>query len=294
MSGAALSPVPALEVLATGPLATVQDAGRPGLADIGVGASGAADRSSYRLANRLVANNPDAAAAEITLGGFTACAHGDLLVAVTGAACPIEIDGRGAAADSVLRVPAGAVLRLGTPPAGLRSYLAVRGGIDVAPVLGSRATDLLAGLGPPQLRPGSRLPVGPAPATFPVVDVAPVPGPPDGDVLLRACTGPRADWFTEQALEALAASRFEVSPDSNRIGMRLDGPDLPRARTDELPSEGMVPGALQVPPSARPTLFLTDHPVTGGYPVIAVVRADDVARAAQVRPGQHLRFRLES
>lgn len=294
MSGSAISPVPALEVLATGPLATVQDAGRPGLADIGVGASGAADRVSYRLANRLVANDPDAAAAEITLGGFTARAHGDLVVAVTGAACPIEIDGRGAAADSVLRLPAGAVLRLGTPAAGLRSYLAVRGGIDVAPVLGSRATDLLAGLGPPQLHPGSLLPVGPAPATFPVVDLAPVPGPPDGDVVLRARTGPRADWFTEQALRSLADSRFEVSPDSNRIGMRLDGPELPRARTDELPSEGMVPGALQVPPSARPTLFLTDHPVTGGYPVIAVVRADDVALAAQVRPGQHVWFHLES
>lgn len=292
MSGAGIAP--ALEVLTTGPLATVQDAGRPGLADIGVGASGAADRSSYRLANRLVANDPDAAAAEITLGGFAARARGDLVVAVTGAPCPVEIDGRGAAADSVLRVPAGAELRLGTPATGLRSYLAVRGGIDVEPVLGSRATDLLAGLGPPQLRAGSHLRIGPAPAAFPTVDLAPVPAPPAGEVVLRATTGPRADWFTERALEALACSRFEVTPDSNRIGMRLGGPDLPRARTDELPSEGMVPGALQVPPSARPTLFLADHPITGGYPVIAVLRADDVARAAQVRPGQHLRFRLES
>ncbi|MBE9374639.1 biotin-dependent carboxyltransferase family protein [Saccharopolyspora sp. HNM0983] len=289
----ALSPVPALDVLATGPLATVQDAGRPGLADIGVGASGAADRAAYRLANRLVANDPDAAAVEITFGGFTARARGDLTVAVTGAACPVEIDGRGAAVDSVLRVPAGAELRLGAPTAGLRCYLAVRGGIDVEPVLGSRATDLLAGLGPPELQPGSVLPAGRPPAAFPTVDLAPVPAPPEGDVLLHAVAGPRADWFTEQALEALSGSRFEVTAQSNRIGMRLDGPDLPRARTGELPSEGMVPGALQVPPSARPTLFLADHPVTGGYPVIAVLRAADVARAAQVRPGQHLRFRVQ-
>ncbi|GAA4858812.1 5-oxoprolinase subunit C family protein [Saccharopolyspora rosea] len=286
------SVVRALEVLATGPLATVQDLGRPGLADIGVGRSGAADRGSLRLANRLVGNDEGAAAVEVTLGGLAVRAGADLVVAVTGAPCPVTVAGRGAAANAVLRLPAGAELRLGAPARGLRSYLAVRGGVAVEPVLGSRATDVLAGLGPDPLEPGAVLPVGPAPARFPQVDAAPVAALPADELVLRVAPGPRHDWFTADALTTLLGEAYEVTAQSNRIGMRLDGPALPRARTEELPSEGMVPGALQVPPSARPTLFLADHPVTGGYPVIAVVTAADVDRAAQARPGQRVRFRL--
>jgi biotin-dependent carboxylase-like uncharacterized protein len=283
-----------LEVLATGPLSTIQDLGRPGLADIGVGPSGAADGGAFRLANRLVGNDEGAAAVEVTLGGLVVRATRDLTAAITGAPCPITVDGRLVAANSVLRIRAGAELRLGVPNRGLRSYLAVRGGIAVPPVLGSRATDVLAGLGPDPLVPGALLPVGPAPARFPLVDLAPVAGYPADEIVLRVEPGPRHDWFTDSALNTLVSGPYEVTADSNRIGMRLDGPALERRRTDELPSEGMVAGALQVPPSARPTLFLADHPVTGGYPVIAVVTAADVDKAAQARPGQRVRFRFKT
>ncbi|GAA2364028.1 biotin-dependent carboxyltransferase family protein [Saccharopolyspora halophila] len=279
-----------LEVLSSGPMSTVQDLGRPGLSGIGVGASGAADPEAFRLANRLVGNDEGAAAVEVTLGGLAVRANRALTVALTGAPCPITIDGRTAAAYSVLRVPAGSDLRLGVPQRGLRSYLGVRGGIAVEPVLGSRSTDVLSGLGPDALETGRELPVGPAPEAFPCVDQAPVAPYPAGELVLRVRPGPRDDWFTHEALRTLLDSSYEVTAESNRIGMRLDGPALERARTDELPSEGMVTGALQVPPAARPTLFLADHPVTGGYPVIAVVHRSDIPGAAQARPGQRIRF----
>lgn len=298
MSGAtAGEPRRALVVLAPGPLTTVQDLGRRRHSHLGVGRSGAADRGALRLANRLLANPEDAACLEVTLGGLKVRAAGDLLVALTGAPSPATVtspDGRtrGVGHASVERLPDGATLRLGVPPRGLRTYLAVRGGIDVPEVLGSRATDLLSGLGPARPAAGSVLPVGPAPAAFPVADLAPVPEPESGVLMLDVLPGPRHDWFTPGALAALCAEPYEVTPHSDRVGMRLRGPRLERARDGELPSEGMVPGALQVPPSGQPTLFLADHPVTGGYPVIAVVRDHHVDRAAQARPGQHVRFRL--
>ena len=286
---------PALEVLATGPLATIQDLGRPGHAAWGVGTSGAADRGSLRLGNRLVGNREDAAAVEATLGGLTVRARGDLVVALTGALCPSLLDGphgaRTLAHNSVLTLGSGDTLTLGRPGAGLRTYLAVRGGVDVAPVLGSRATDVLAGLGPDVLTAPTTLPVGAAPQDFPLVDLAPVADPTAGDVTLRVVVGPREDWFVPAAVDALLTQQWTVTPDSNRVGMRLSGAELGRAVDAELPSEGVVRGAIQVPPTGAPTLFLADHPVTGGYPVIAVVVDADVDRAAQARPGQRLRFR---
>lgn len=272
-----------LEVLDAGPLSTVQDLGRPALASIGVGVSGAADRGSLRLANRLVGNEGEAAV-EVTVGGLAVRGQRDLMVAVTGAPCPVTVDGRKVAVNATLRVPAGAELRMGTPTCGLRSYLAVRGGIAVEPVLGSRSTDVLSGLGPQKLSHGATLPVGPAPVAFPVIDVAPVALPTAGELVLTVVPGPRDDWFEEGALTRLLNDPHEVTSESNRIGLRLDGPQLSRSREEELPSEGMVPGALQVPPSGRPTLFLADHPITGGYPVIAVVVAADIDKAAQARP----------
>ncbi|WP_151773253.1 biotin-dependent carboxyltransferase family protein [Streptomyces abyssomicinicus] len=276
----------ALEVLATGPLATVQDLGRPGLAAVGVGLSGAADRGSLRLANRLVGNEEGAAGVEVTFGGLSVRARRAVTVAVTGAACPLTTG----AMNSVVHLAPGQRLTLGTPVAGLRSYLAVRGGIAVPAVLGSRSRDVLAGLGPAPLAVGDVLPAGPPPAAPPCVDLAPVAAAPSGEVLLRVRLGPRDDWFTGAAVRELLSAPWTVGAASDRVGMRMDGPALPRAVTGELPSEGMVPGALQVPPGGRPVLFLADHPVTGGYPVIAVVLRDDLDRAAQARPGQALRF----
>lgn len=280
----------ALVVVATGPFATVQDLGRAGQAALGVGVSGAADRAALRLGNRLVGNEEGAAGIEATLGGLVVRANGDLVVALTGAPCPATAGGVPVAANAPVRLPAGAELALGAPPAGLRSYLAVRGGVDVPPVLGSRSTDTLAGLGPAALTAGGELPVGPPPARQPNVDLAPVPAPAAGEVRLRVLRGPRDDWFTDESLDRLTGSSYVVSADSDRVGLRLRGAPLDRARGDELPSEGVVPGAVQVPPSGLPTLFLADAPVTGGYPVVAVVLDADLDLAGQLRPGQPVRF----
>ncbi|GAB3443342.1 biotin-dependent carboxyltransferase family protein [Streptomonospora sediminis] len=284
--------MPAVEVVHTGVLTTVQDTGRRGHAALGVGGSGAADRVAYALANRLLANPEGTAALEATMGGLALRARGSVTAAVTGAPCPVTIDGRGAATDTVLHLSDGAELRLAAPPTGLRSYVAVRGGFDVAPVLGSRSTDTLAGLGPPHPEPGTVLGIGPPPASQPAADWVPARPLPDGEADLRIVPGPRDDWFTGDALEVLLGSAYEVTSRSDRIGARLSGPALNRRGRGELPSEGMVPGSLQVPPQGLPVLFLADHPVTGGYPVVAVVAAADVPRAAQARPGTRLRFHL--
>lgn len=276
-----------LTVLATGPLALVQDRGRPGLGAMGVGRSGAADRRAHDLANRLVANDPGAATIEVVLGGLRVRAEVDLTVAITGAPAPVDVDHTPVGHACVLRLRVGAVLTMGPPSTGLRSYLAVRGGIMVEPVLGSRATDTLSGLGPPPLEPGTVLPIGPAPQAAPMIDQAPVVLPESGTVMLRARRGPRDDRISDE----LFGRAWTVSHHSDRIGARLDGEPLRLVPgRGELPSEGVVRGAVQVPPSGQPVLFLADHPVTGGYPVVAVVDDADVDRAAQARPGQPIRF----
>lgn len=277
-------------MLDPGPLATVQDLGRRGSSSIGVTSSGAADRSAAGLANRLVGNDPAAAVVEVTAGGLRVRAGRTLLVAVTGAPVPVVVSGRAAAFDAPLILEPGAVLVLGRPAVGLRSYLAVRGGVDVRPVLGSRSTDTLSGLGPPPLRPGDHLLVGTLAADEPVVDVAAV-RPPSSRPVLRVLPGPRRDWLAPEAWAALTQEHWTVTADSDRVGLRLAGARLARARQDELPSEGLVPGAVQVPPDGAPVLFLVDHPVTGGYPVLAVVTTADLSAAAQLRPGDTVRFR---
>lgn len=281
-----------IRVERVGPLATIQDLGRPGYFDSGVGVAGAADRSSLRLANRLVGNPEGAAAIEVLLGGLELLAERHLTVAVTGACAPATVDGRPVGPASVLEIEAGQRLRLGWARTGLRSYVAVRGGIDIAPVLGSRSRDTLSGIGPNPLRPSDVLPVGPPPRSYPIVDVAPVAAPADGLLTVRVIPGPRADWFTNAA--ALFEGEWSVSPDTDRIGARLDrrhGPALQRCGPGELPTEGMALGSIQVPPSGQPVVFLADHPITGGYPVIGVVVDADVDLIAQARPGQALRFR---
>jgi biotin-dependent carboxylase-like uncharacterized protein len=277
-----------LEVLDAGALTTVQDLGRPGFAHLGVPRSGALDQPALRLANRLAGNPESAAALETTATGVRfRLAHAGA-VAVTGARCAVRVDGRAAAWGAAVPVPAGAVVEVGAALDGLRSYVGVAGGIDVPAVLGSRATDLLAGLGPAPLRAGDVLPLG-EPAGEPSGSEA-VPGPRRTE--LGLWLGPRQDWFTPAALAALGAASYGVDPASNRIGLRLAGPVLERAREDELPSEPMVLGAVQVPPNGQPVVFLADHPTTGGYPVIGVVREADLPVCAQARPGDRLSFRV--
>jgi len=255
-----------LTIVRPGPLSLVQDLGRPGFADLGVGRSGAADRGALQLANRLVGNAESAAGIEVTLGGLVLTTSEPVLLALTGApAHPAEP--LGAAMNQSFTLLPGERLLLGTPRTGLRTYLAVRGGLDVPPVLGSRATDVLAHLGPDRLEAGVELPVGPATGDVPPVDVAPVAASGEGPITLDFLSGPRDDWFGPAAL-----------------------PSLERVVRTELPSEGIVRGAVQVPADGQPIIFSADHPTTGGYPVIGVLTEAASDLAAQLRPGQKVRF----
>jgi KipI family sensor histidine kinase inhibitor len=278
-----------IEVVRCGPMGTVQDSGRPGYASLGVGSSGFADAVSAGLANRLVGNEPSAACLELSFGA-TLRFREPARVVVTGATCALTRDGRGEAMNAPFDVPAGQTLVVAPAAVGLRAYLAVRGGVAVLPTLGSRSTDVLSGLGPDPLAAGVVLPVGDGySGPPPAVEVAPVATPSAEDLTVRVLPGPRDDWFAED--EVFFSSRYEVTAESNRVGVRLSGPALRRSRDGELPTEGMVAGAVQIPPSGQPIVFLADHPVTGGYPVIGVVCAADLPVVAQARPGQAVRFR---
>lgn len=289
----------ALEVLNPGPLMLVQDAGRPGHAAIGVSRSGAADRSAYGLGARLVGHEVPArgggrAALEVLMGGCELRARGDLAVALTGAPARVSVDGKPVAFNAVVQLASGQVLRVGVPARGLRTYVSVRGGIDVPPVLGSRSTDTLARLGPDPVRAGTVLPVGDTRGlAVPVVDAAPVAAEPQDDVVvLEVLPGPRTDWLDDPG--ALWSTAWTVTQDSDRVGVRLDGGELTRHPDGvwlELPSEGAVRGSVQVPPNGKPVLLGADHPVTGGYPSVAVLTAESADRAAQARPGQPVRLR---
>ncbi|MDI6516239.1 biotin-dependent carboxyltransferase family protein [Streptomyces coelicoflavus] len=280
-----------LTTVRSGALTTVQDAGRPGHAHLGVPRSGALDAPAMRLANRLLGNDPGAAVLETTLTGCALRPDRDVTVVVGGAPCPVTVDAGPVAWGAPVRVPAGSVLDVGAVTAGVRSYVAVAGGVAVEPVLGSRSTDLLSGLGPDPLRDGDVVAVGAPPRPVPRPAAAPWPGPP-AELVLPVRPGPRADWFSPAALRTLTSAAYRVSPHSNRIGLRTEGPPLERASTGELPSEGMVLGAVQVPPDGRPVIFLHDHPTTGGYPVVAVVPEPALAAAAQAAAGTPLRFTL--
>lgn len=288
------TPAPAFRVLEPGLLATLQDQGRPGHASEGIAPAGAADRAALRTANRLVGTREDAAGVEVTMGGFRAVAERDLWAVVTGAWGDIALDGRPLDPYDVFAWPRGAELRVDWFRAGARAYLVVRGGLAAngypALVAGSRATDTLAGLGPAPLRTGDVLALAdPRPtAAIPADDLRPWAPPPD-TIDVELAPGPRADWFTDAA--ALFDTSWTVSPRADRVGIRLEGTPLERARTDELPSEGMLPGAIQVPPDGMPVILGPDGPVTGGYPVIAVVTDAFRDALAQARPGTLLRFR---
>ncbi|MGW6062859.1 5-oxoprolinase subunit C family protein [Streptomyces sp. NPDC055189] len=281
-----------ITVVRCGALTTIQDSGRAGHAHLGVPRSGALDAGALGLANRLVGNAEGAAVLETTLTGCALRPDRGVTVVVGGAPCPVTVDGAPAAWGVPVHVTAGAVLDVGRASAGIRSYVAVAGGIAVEPVLGSRATDLLSGLGPAPLSAGDVLPVGQAPGAQPALPVAaPWPAPP-AELVLPVRFGPRADWFTEAARRTFITAVYTVSGNSNRIGLRTEGPALERELDGELPSEGMVLGAVQVPPDGRPVVFLHDHPTTGGYPVIAVAEEAALGAAAQATPGTPLRFTL--
>ncbi|WP_258006645.1 carboxyltransferase domain-containing protein [Arthrobacter sp. AFG20] len=308
-----------LRVLSPGIHSLIQDLGRQGHSALGVSAAGALDRASLRRANRLVGNAPSAAAIETVAGGLRVQAIGDQVLAVAGApsaltvvtpsATPSETetgdpqngDAQKTAEARQRTVPVaapfalldGEILTIGVPDAGFRSYVAVRGGVDAPPVLGSRSTDTMSGIGPKPLAAGQVLPSGGAAESGVVGSPEIQPEyPGEGVTLLDIILGPRADWFDQAAIDSLCAQDWTVKPESNRVGMRLQGTPLERSRTGELPSEGTVAGAIQMPPEGLPVLFLADHPITGGYPVIGVVVDHQLDLAAQVPIGGSIRFRI--
>ncbi|WP_114422655.1 biotin-dependent carboxyltransferase family protein [Nocardioides houyundeii] len=277
-----------LLVTDAGLLTTVQDRGRPGWAHLGVPRAGALDGPAAALANRLVGNPVSAALLEATLGGLRFRAERACLLAVTGAACRVDVGGRPAPWGAAFSVRAGTEVALGPASDGARCYVAVRGGIAVPPVLGSRSTDTLSWVGPPVVTEGTRLPLGDASGDGPA-DVVMTAAPHRRRELLLHL-GPRADWVADPG--SLDGATYRVGTDSDRVGLRLDGPVVRRARSGELMSEGIVLGAVQLPPSGLPLVFLHDHPTTGGYPVIAVVDEADLPVCAQARPGEELVLRL--
>jgi biotin-dependent carboxylase-like uncharacterized protein len=282
-----------LEILRTGPLALVEDLGRPGLAHLGVTRSGAADRRSHTLANRLVANPRDRATIEVTFGGFSARVRGGgkdgVAIAVTGADTDPSVNGVPFGINSIHYAHDGEIISLGAPHTGLRSYVAVRGGIEVDPVLGSRSYDVMSAIGPRPLRSGDQLTVGDHTADFPELDQAPVAAIAKDLLELLVVPGPRDDWFANP--DALVHTEWVVTNLSDRVGMRLNGPPLQlHDRDRQLPSEGATRGAIQVPPNGLPVILGPDHPVTGGYPVIGVVADEDIDKVAQIRPGQHVQM----
>ncbi|WBU37883.1 carboxyltransferase domain-containing protein [Homoserinibacter sp. YIM 151385] len=276
----------------------LQDAGRPGLGPLGVAESGILDAPAMRLANRLVGGDPEQAVLEIPYGGLRARARGALVVAVTGARVPVTVH-RG---DAVLRIEDqravalddGDRIELGAPLAGMRAVLAVRGGFDAPPVLGSLATDTLAGLGPEPIADGDVLAVRAPGIPSPAVG-APEPWPEHAseELTVPIDLGPRDDWFDQAAIRRLLEQPWTITAHADRVGLRLEGAEpLDRLRDGELPSEGAVSGSIQVPPSGQPMVFLADHPITGGYPIIGVVRHRALALLAQAAPGLRLRFEL--
>jgi len=290
----------ALVVTAPGPFSILEDLGRPGRSGLGVSRSGAMDHRALREANRLVGAATGSAALELAYGGLEATARGDLVLAVAGAPVPLTVHGargtRHAVPGAAFALDDGEVLVVGAPPRGVYSYLAVRGGWEAETVLDSASGDVLAQIGPDRLVAGDELGVGRAwseSVAAAAHDAQRSVSAPDEVTLLDVVLGPRDDWFTAEAIERLTGQRFTVTAQSNRIGLRLEGErPLERAVEHELPSEATVSGALQVPPDGQPVLFMADHPVTGGYPVVACVVGDQLDRAAQVPVGASVRFRV--
>lgn len=289
-----------LTILDPGMLTLVEDRGRVGHRASGVGAAGAYDRLSAARANHAVGNRPDAAVLEVLFGGLHLRTDSSAVIALTGATAAVTVihpDGQqtAAATGDVLTLPAGAEVHLGQATRGMRCYLAVRGGIALDPILGSRSADLLSGIGPAAVADGDELAVG---EDYAAADWVPLlthlPSMWDyPDIIdLTFIPGPRAEWFDPQTIRALGQHIFTVTDRSNRIGVRVDGDPIARARTAELPSEGMVRGSIQVPPDGLPVIFGPDHPVTGGYPVIGVLDSRSNDRCGQLRPGDRVRLTL--
>ena len=280
-----------LTVVKPGMLTTVQDLGRRGYQGLGVPVSGPMDAYSHRLANQILGNDPAAAVIEITLLGPELLAEGDLRCAATGADISLTVDGRPAPMNEAFRVRSGARLKWGTRISGARMTFAVAGGFDVPATLGSRATHLSSRMGPfggRALRANDVLPVGEPGGSRPIAG-HPLEIP-AGGAHLRVLPAVHRERFTDDAWGLLVHARFTVSPQSNRMGYRLDGPLLGHVRGADILSEAMPNGAIQVPASGQPILLLADRATTGGYATIASVISADLPIAGQLAPGDWVQF----
>lgn len=267
-----------------GPFATIQDRGRFGFAHLGVPRAGALDARAAEQANLLVGNTADEAVLEVMFGPFGFTVRAAMAVAVTGVPCGVLVSGRPAAWGEALSLAAGDEVRLSAfHEGGVYAYVAFAGGVDVAPVLGSRSSDTLSWIGHPPLAAGIEIPIGHRIGNPARSAPWATPSQRSQDVVLRYVGGPRDDWF-----EVGPSGAYAVDPASNRVGLRLVGSPLRRTQDfagRELSSEGIVLGAIEVPANGQPLVFLNDHPTTGGYPVVGVVVPEDLPLCAQLRPG---------
>ncbi len=301
-----------ITVLESGLLTSIQDLGRFGYQQFGVVVGGAMDPFALRVANALVANQEDAAGLEITLRGPVLRFERDLLIAICGADLSPQVDGYPAKTWRPLAVRRGSILRFGEPQRGCRAYLAIAGGIDVPPVMGSRSTYLRAQIGGLEgrtLRAGDVLrthpssesaarrvqrwldAVSPAPLFCPCWSVAenqPVAN--DSVMVVRVLRGAQFNWFDAASQQSFFSAEFEITPQSDRMGYRLAGPPLRLVSDREMISEAVTAGTVQVPPAGQPIVLMADRQTTGGYPKIADAATVDLSALAQVRPGDRLRF----
>ncbi|BAU95383.1 allophanate hydrolase subunit 2 [Corynebacterium suranareeae] len=289
------------KVISTGPQALFQDRGRFGFASSGVGTSGAFDRLSAARANHALGNDPNATVIEILLGGFEVEAQAPSSIVFTGTEAEVKVrtaggQSKNATTNTIIDVAAGDRIRIEPATYGMRAYFGVRGGFLVEETLGSASTDLISHLGPAPIQEGEELAVGTDIADhrwWPKLRQLPVLWKRMPAETLTVIRGPRDDWFTQESLNSFFSQVFTVSNDSNRIGLRMEATTpLRRRQQGELKSEGMVRGSIQIPPGGNPVVFGPDHPVTGGYPVIAVLTARSCDRSAQLLPGDKVRFRL--
>ena len=282
-----------IEVIAPGPLSTVQDHGRRGVQHLGFSPTGAVDTYAITVGNILLGNEPSAAAIEMTIGDALFRLQGDHLFVVTGAEADIDLDGRPLQPWCVHDGTDAAVLRIGRARTGVRVYLCIAGGIDVPPVYGSRSTDLVAGIGGHEgraLRARDVLLAGSTwPAGRPGRRLAPAARPLQRGVrVVRAVPGPQRTAFTQQSERTLYGSLYRVSPRADRTGLYLDGPRLSHAGRPDILSEGVTAGSIQVPGDGQPLVLLAEHRSVGGYAKIATVCTTDLACLGQARPNDRI------
>ena len=281
-------------VQSPGLFTTVQDLGREGFGPMGVSPSGAADPISLRLGNRLVGNADGAAGLEVTLVGGTFLFPEGAVMALTGSDFDATLDNAPVGLWTAFEAKPGQTVRLGATRSGARCYLCVQGGIAVKPFLNSASTHILSGLGGLDGRPlrkGDVLKIGSAKAPFRKRTVAP-------EILrrlsprkvLRATPGPQSDWFSESSLQAFYTRAYRVTEESDRMGLRLDGPRLPERSGGQMITEGVPLGAIQITSAGFPIILFVEQQTTGGYPKIANVISADLASLGQLRPRDEIRF----